>query len=200
MHTNRSRRVSPATIISIVALVFSLAGTGVASIATISVLSKKEKKQTKRIAGAEIAKAAPTLSVKSAATALQADSAGTAGKAESAGSASNAEKLGGLSLRGISQWVLFSAAGTVESSGGVTVTKLGAMNSGRYRASFPTSVANCGLSANAGSFSLVDDSTGLSPAMISVARSSTGPNDVQLQVTRDTGATFDGPGWLTVQC
>jgi hypothetical protein len=64
------KRPSPATVISIVALVFAVTGTAVASVATVSVLSKKEKKQTRNIADAEIGKAAPGLSVK------HADSAG----------------------------------------------------------------------------------------------------------------------------
>src|SRR5919106_605069 len=46
----RGRRPSPAMIVSIIALVFALAGTGVASVATISALSKKDKKKVKNIA------------------------------------------------------------------------------------------------------------------------------------------------------
>jgi hypothetical protein len=61
-------------VISIIALVFSIAGAAMAGVATVSVLSKKEKKQTRRIAEAEIGKAAPGLSVKHAGSA---DSAGT---------------------------------------------------------------------------------------------------------------------------
>jgi hypothetical protein len=55
-------------VLSIIAVVFSLAGTGVASVATISALSKKEKKQTRNIADSEINKKAPGLSVANAAT------------------------------------------------------------------------------------------------------------------------------------
>jgi hypothetical protein len=53
-------------VLSIIAVVFSLAGTGAASVATISALSKKEKKQTRNIADSEITKKAPGLSVANA--------------------------------------------------------------------------------------------------------------------------------------
>jgi hypothetical protein len=53
-------------VLSIIAVVFSLAGTGAASVATISALSKKEKKQTRGIADTEIKKLAPGLSVANA--------------------------------------------------------------------------------------------------------------------------------------
>jgi hypothetical protein len=46
MERLRGRKPSPAMVISIVALVFALAGSAAAGVATISVLSKKEKKQT----------------------------------------------------------------------------------------------------------------------------------------------------------
>ena len=76
----REKRPSAPMVLSIIAVVFSLAGTGAASVATISALSKKEKKQTRNIAKQEISKAAPSLSVANAA------------KAENA---ANADKLGG---------------------------------------------------------------------------------------------------------
>jgi hypothetical protein len=53
-------------VLSIIAVVFSLVGTGAASVATISALSKKEKKQTRNIADSEITKKAPGLSVANA--------------------------------------------------------------------------------------------------------------------------------------
>jgi hypothetical protein len=76
----REKRPSAPMVLSIIAVVFSLAGTGAASVATISALSKKEKKQTRNIAKNEIGKAAPGLSV---ANALNAQNA------------ANADKLGG---------------------------------------------------------------------------------------------------------
>ena len=63
----REKRPSASMVLSIIAVVFSIAGTGAASVATISVLSKKEKKQTRNIAKGEINKAAPSLSVANAA-------------------------------------------------------------------------------------------------------------------------------------
>jgi hypothetical protein len=62
----RKKRPSAPMVLSIIAVVFSLAGTGVASVATISALSKKEKKQTRGIADKEIKKLAPGLSVANA--------------------------------------------------------------------------------------------------------------------------------------
>ena len=62
----KKKRPSAPMVLSIIAVVFALAGTGAASVATISVLSKKEKKQTRNIAKDEIKKAAPGLSVANA--------------------------------------------------------------------------------------------------------------------------------------
>lgn len=75
---------SPATAISIVALLFAVAGTAMAGVATVSVLSKKEKKQTRNIAKGEINKAAPGLSVANAANAANATSAQSATNAQNA--------------------------------------------------------------------------------------------------------------------
>jgi hypothetical protein len=72
----REKRPSAPMVLSIIAVVFSLAGTGAASVATISALSKKEKKQTRNIADSEIAKKAPALSVANAANAANADKLG----------------------------------------------------------------------------------------------------------------------------
>ncbi len=91
----RERRPSPAMIVAIIALVFSLAGTGVASVATISALTKKDKRKTRRIADSEVVKLAPGLSVKSAGSANTAGSASTAGSANTAASATNANLLDG---------------------------------------------------------------------------------------------------------
>lgn len=87
----RQKRPSAPMVLSIIAVVFSLAGTGAASVATISALSKKEKTQTKRIADNEVNRLAPFLSVKSA---------GTAGSANTAG---NASQLGGIGAGGFVQ-------------------------------------------------------------------------------------------------
>ncbi len=66
MERLRGRKPSPAMVVSIIALVFALAGSAAAGVATISALSKKEKKQTRKIADSEVNKLAPGLSVKSA--------------------------------------------------------------------------------------------------------------------------------------
>lgn len=75
----RKKRPSPSMAVAIIALVFALVGTGVASVATISVLSKKEKKQTRNIAKDEIKKAAPRLQVARAQNAGNADTLGGVG-------------------------------------------------------------------------------------------------------------------------
>lgn len=75
----KGSRPSPAMVVSIVALVFAVAGTAMAGVATVSVLNNKEKKQTRKIADAEIGKAAPGLSVKHATSADSATPVGSAG-------------------------------------------------------------------------------------------------------------------------
>jgi hypothetical protein len=67
------KRPSPATLLSIIAIVLAVTGTAAAGVATISSLDKQEKKQTRKIAQSEIAKAAPGLSVASATKAGTAD-------------------------------------------------------------------------------------------------------------------------------
>jgi hypothetical protein len=61
----RGKKLSPAMVTSIVALVFAVAGT---SVAAVSALTKNEKKQVSKIAKKEIKKAAPGLSVANADT------------------------------------------------------------------------------------------------------------------------------------
>lgn len=103
----RKKRPSAPMVLSIIAVVFSLAGTGAASVATISALSKKEKKQTRNIAKNEISKAAPGLSV------------------------ANADKLGGQPASSYApattlRTALVTAGGTVDAahSDGVTQTNV----------------------------------------------------------------------------
>jgi hypothetical protein len=72
------RSFSAPLVVSIIALCFSVVGSGIASVATISALSKKEKKQTRKIAKREINKAAPALSVQHAGSADSATTANTA--------------------------------------------------------------------------------------------------------------------------
>jgi hypothetical protein len=80
-------------VLSIIAVVLALAGTGAASVATISVLNKKEKKQTRKIADSEITKKAPGLSV------------------------ANADKLGGLAASSYSlRTATVAADGTVDAA------------------------------------------------------------------------------------
>jgi hypothetical protein len=71
-------------VVSIIALVFALAGSAVAGVATVSVLSKKEKKQTTNIARNEINKAAPGLSVANATNAQSAGALANGGLKQSA--------------------------------------------------------------------------------------------------------------------
>ena len=90
----KKKRPSAPMVLSIIAVVFSLAGTGVASVATISALNKKEKKQTRNIADSEITKKAPGLSV------------------------ANADNVGGLPLR----TAAVNANGTVDAARSFGVT------------------------------------------------------------------------------
>lgn len=79
----RRHRPAPGTVLGLIALIVALAGTAIAGpSATTSVLDKKEKKQTRKIARAEIAKAAPNLSVRSAQTATNAQTAVNAGQVD----------------------------------------------------------------------------------------------------------------------
>jgi hypothetical protein len=73
MERIKGRTPSPATVISIVALIFAVTGSALAGVATVSVLSKKEKKQTRKIANKQITKRSPGLSVKRADIAANAD-------------------------------------------------------------------------------------------------------------------------------
>lgn len=69
----KRRRPAPGTVLGLIALIVALAGTAVAGpLATTSVLNKKDKKQIRKIARAEIAKAAPGLTVGNAANATNA--------------------------------------------------------------------------------------------------------------------------------
>jgi hypothetical protein len=89
----KEKRPSAAMVLSIIAVVFALAGTGVASVATISALSKKEKKQARNISDSEIKKLAPGLSV------------------------ANADKLGGQPASSYTlRTALVAANGTVDAS------------------------------------------------------------------------------------
>jgi len=63
-HWLKRRRPAPGTVLGLIALIVALAGTAVAGpLATTSGLKKKDKKQIRKIARAEIAKAAPGLTV-----------------------------------------------------------------------------------------------------------------------------------------
>lgn len=79
----------------------------------------------------------------------------------------------------------------------MTATNLAA---GRYRVGFPSSVASCGLNANAAVSVPVSDATLFAQRMVILARSTTGANDVQVQTTSDAGTDANNPFFLTVQC
>jgi len=101
-------RVSPALVISIVALVMAVGGTAlaeppVAYIAKALGLSGKQKKQVKAIVNTEIKKQAGSLSVANAAKATNATHAATAtnaGHADHAAQAANAAQLEGIGAGG----------------------------------------------------------------------------------------------------
>src|SRR5690348_18474111 len=114
----RKRAPSPAIVISIIALVFAVAGTALAGMATISVLSKKEMKQTRRLAKAEIRRAAPGLSVEHA---KSADIAAASNHAASADTAADANQLGGNPAGDFQRrlWAVVRADGSLARGAGV---------------------------------------------------------------------------------
>ncbi len=93
MERLKGSKPSPAVVVSIIALVFALAGSAVAGVATVSVLTKKEKKQTRNIANSEIEKRAAGLSVASAQSAANATNAQTAAALAVGGLTQSAFKL-----------------------------------------------------------------------------------------------------------
>jgi hypothetical protein len=125
----RGKKPSPAMIVSVVALVFAVAGTSVAGVATISVLTKKEKKQTRNIAKDEINKAAPGLSVARAA---------------------NADALGGKPASAYQEkprWASVNSNGTIlAQSGGITVSNPSA---GLYFVDYGTPISGMFVSGTA---------------------------------------------------
>lgn len=109
----RGRRPSPALVISVIALVVSLTGTGIAQDAVTAVLNKQEKKQTRNIAKKEINKQAIGLTV------------------------GNAAKLAGREI----MFARVNADGGLRySSGGFSTTTLG---TGIYQVDFPKALAKC---------------------------------------------------------
>jgi len=120
---------SAALVISIMALVASLAGTGIAQDAVKSVLNKKEKKQTRKIAKSEVNKLAPGLSV------------------------ANAGKVGNREILYAS---VNGAGGLIGGTAGTTSSREGV---GIYNVVFPRALAGCALvgSPQSASQILLDD-------------------------------------------
>jgi hypothetical protein len=174
MERLRGSKPSPAMVVSIIALVFALAGSAAAGVATISVLSKKEKKQTRNIAKDEINKAAPGLSVASAANADNATNAQTATNATTAESATNATHADNADQADNStmvnsvgvEGVLYRQNGTTNSP--QTLVNLGGL----------TLTANC----NAGILSLIAN-TSVDNATLSSAAVDTGSDEVSVPNT-----------------
>lgn len=123
----RGRRPSPAMVVSIFALVFALAGTGVASVATISVLSKKDKKKVKTIANNQITKRSSGLTV---AKAKDADA--LAGKSSAAlETGGSSDERGDLNALTTSDEIVLSAAITLPATKRVTaVASVEALSNG----------------------------------------------------------------------
>jgi hypothetical protein len=158
------RKPSPATVISIVALVFAVAGTAVAGVATISVLNKKEKKQTRNIAKQEIKKAAAGLSVANATNAINATNAvnatnatnaASATTAENAGQADNSTKVNSVAVESViyRQNATTDNPQTIVDLGGLTLAAN--CNGGGLTLNARTSVSNATLSSAA-----IDTATG----------------------------------------
>jgi hypothetical protein len=209
-------RPSPALVIAIVALFAAMGGSAYAA-ATITGKNIKNNSittsdiKTSTLRGSDVKSNTLTGSdisesslgkVPSSSKADSADSAATAGKATNADHATAADdsgKLGGMSLRGLSQWAVVSSAGAViDSSADVTVVKLAA--AGRYRVHFASAVAKCGINANAGIAPTASDASNFANRFALVAHSSTGANDVQVEIVDDAGTEANSPFYITAQC
>jgi hypothetical protein len=136
----REKRPSAPMVLSIIAVVFSLAGTGLASVATISALSKKEKKQTRSIADSEVNKLAPGLSVKSA---------GSATTAATASTATNADQLGGAPAGEYQRrlWAVVRSDGTLARGAGVVSSSGPGPD---YQVKFNRDITGCAFAATIG--------------------------------------------------
>jgi hypothetical protein len=211
-----ARRPTPAMAVAFIALLAALSGTAVALPGTNTVDSGDIKRgAVKRsdigrnaVNGSKIASGAVRSSDVGndslTGTDVNESTLGevpSASTANTATTANNSNQLGGVSLRGLSQWVLVDSAGAVvRSSGGVTATRLGGAGTGRYRVTFPSDVSNCGYSANGGTSADAGDATDFAHRMVMIGRSSTAPTDIQIETTNDAGAEADNPFYLTVQC
>jgi hypothetical protein len=206
-----ARLPSPALVIAFIALLAGLSGTAIGLPGSNSVDKNDIKRgavRTKALArnavtGVKIKSGAVgTSDVRNDAltgTDVNEASLGKVPAATNADSADDADQLGGMSLRGLSQWVLVGTAGdVVRSSGGVTVTKLAA--NGRYRVTFASDVSNCAYNANAGSSSNATDATNFSNRFAMVGRSATAATDVQVELVDVAGTQQNNPFFLSVQC
>ena len=114
------RRPSPSMLVAGAALVVALAGTGIAGpLATKSALSKAEKKQTRKLAVAEINKAAPRLSVAKAANADTVDGANASDLRTSSAFNQNNDVI---PIPGGMDTVVASATITTQSAGRILAT------------------------------------------------------------------------------
>jgi hypothetical protein len=147
--------ISPAIVISIIALVFSVTGT---ALATVNVLSQKEKKQSRRIAKEVISKAAPGLSVNHASTANSATGASHASTADlatnanhafAADTAANASQLGGKPAGEFEGrlWAVVRPDGSLARGAGV-VSSTG--EGGDYEVRFNRDISGCAFAATIG--------------------------------------------------
>ena len=143
-------RISPALVISMIALVLAAGGTSfaaapVAFVAKVLGLNSKEKKQVTSIADNQIASKGPKLSVlfaTSAGTATTATNATNATNATTATNATNAAELGGAAASAFQQYAATLPSGVTETGdwgGGYTA----ALTNDGYRvvASFRTPLA-----------------------------------------------------------
>src|SRR5262245_1591979 len=107
--------ISPALVISVIALVVAIGG------GTFAIASSQSK-QEKKIATKVVRKLAPSLSVTHAKTADRATTAATAARADSAG---NADQLGGAPAGAYEsrvQWALVNKEGSIlAQSGGIRI-------------------------------------------------------------------------------
>ena len=179
MFRKNGRRPSAGTLIGVIALVFALAG---GAYAAQELTKKQVTKIAKKQANKQINKRESGLNVNSAKT------------------AANADRLGGKTPGELSMWVVWNVDGSVvRSSGNVTVQKL-AVDNGRYKATFPIDVSQCGYNVNGGALPSVNDSGNFGPSMAMVAPDASDPKSVQVEISNDAGNEQNSPGYMTVQC
>lgn len=209
------RRPSPALVISLIALFVSLGGSGYAAL-TVSGKNIRNESITGRdvkagsLTGRDVkANTLGNRQVKESSlgkvrSAKRADSARTADSVRVAQSASNAAALGGAPAAAFAQRLFAVVNGTaavpsvVRSSGGVTVTRIGADDKGDYTVGFPQAVSTCAYAVTTGGSGATDQPVRF---FTDASRDESNSNRVDVSVRDIAGeGDLDGDFSLIVIC